>query len=185
MKRINFLAILWLYTLTLHAQKETDFYKHELKVSVGDTKLPLVKKVNYNFSVAYFIRPVRWLWIGGNFINYLGGKVYYNRREYNTNGDFNEFSKSKLKYCAVIAPEIRFSYINKKSVVLYSAFSTGVGWENGYDSKWEKYPKTISYLHATLFGISCNFGPHNNVFLGSELGIGFKGLINIHGGYRF
>ena len=146
MKQIICLAVLLFFSVVSYAQKDSDFYKHELGVSVGDTKIPPVEKVNYNISVSYFYRPVKWFWVGGNFINYFGDKIYYYLREYDMNGSFNDFSKSKTKNCAVIAPEIRFSCLNTKSVILYNALSGGIGWENGFDSKRNEYPKQIPYI---------------------------------------
>jgi len=194
MKRVVFIALILLSTLVLCAQK----YKHEVKVSCGDALMTSVflsltswndEKNNVvlyvNVSFSYFYRPLKWFWVGGNFVNFVGGKISYHWREYYPNGHYKDFSKSKLKYCAVIAPEIRFSYFNRKNAILYSALSGGVGLVDGYDSKWQKYPKVVSYFHITCFGFSCNFGKNNNIFLGGELGLGMKGFGNIHAGYRF
>jgi hypothetical protein len=189
MKRFVFVIIILCFTSGLFAQKDTSFYRHELKASSGLNLLsPLWLQEDYtlfNFSVSYSYRPVKWLWIGGNFNNYFGGTIHYNWREYDVNGNFKDFFKSKVKYCFVIAPEIRFSYLNRKSIILYSALSGGVGWEGGYNGKYQKYPQTFPYFHITLFGISGNFGDNNNIFFGGEFGIGMKGLLQIHGGYRF
>jgi hypothetical protein len=65
-------------------------------------------------------------------------------------------------------------------VNLYGVFSGGIGIENGYN-----YRYIFRSFHLTYFGFSCNFGKNKNIFLGGELGIGFKGLGSIHGGYRF
>ena len=119
-------------------------------------------------------------------MNYIGEKTSYDWREYDVNGSFKDFSESKMKYCAIIAPEIRLSFFNKKAVILYGALSGGVGFENGYDTQRQKYPKTLfPCLHLSYFGLSSNFGKNNNIFLGGELGVGFKGLASIHVGYRF
>ena len=196
MKKIIIIAIILLSTLVLHAQKDSTFYRHEVKMSVSDAVLAHIfynswntQKNNAtlyaNISFSYFYRPVKWFWVGGNFVNYFGSKIYYNWREYDVNGNFHDFEKSKIKYCAVIAPEIRFSFLNKKTIILYGALSGGIGWENGFDSKYYEYPKMHYYFQITLFGISGNFGKNNNIFLGGEFGVGFKGIGIIHGGYRF
>ena len=189
MKRIIFIAAILFFTSVLCAQKDTSFYKHEIKASIGSSLAsPLWLQEDFtlfHFSLTYSYRPLKWLWIGGNFNNYFGGTIYYDWREYDVNGNYKDFSKSKVKYCAVIAPEIRFSYLNRKSIILYSALSGGIGWEDGYSRKHQKYPSLFPYFHITYFGISGNFGRNNNIFIGGELGIGMKGLLQIHGGYRF
>jgi len=199
MKKIIFIAVILFATWTLQAQKDTAFYKHEVRASVGDAVVATVfwttgstwgdRKNNTtlyaNVSFAYFYRPVKWFWVGGNFVNYIGEKISYEWREYYPNGSYRDFSKSKIKYCAVIAPEIRFSYLNHRAVILYSALSGGVCIENGYDSREKQYPEINRYFHITCFGFSCNFGEKKNIFLGGEGGIGYKGIFIFHGGYRF
>ena len=185
MKQIIIIAIILLSTSVLFAQEDTDFYKHEVRVSHGDTfvtsELRLEKEVSYtNFSFAYFYRPKKFFWLGVNIVNYFGEKTHYDWREYYANGSFEDFSKSKMKNCTIIAPEIRLSYLNKKAVILYSGFSAGVGIENGYD-----YPHIFGSAHLTFFGISGNLGKNNNIVIGGELGVGFKGLGSVHAGYRF
>jgi len=138
-----------------------------------------------NVALSYFYRPLKWFWVGGNFVNYLGSKISYNWREYDTDVNYKDLSKSKMKYCAVIAPEIRFSYLNTKEVILYSALSGGVCVEDGFTKNHYKYPEINFYFHITMFGVSGNLGKNKNIFLGGEFGIGMKGFGNIHCGYRF
>ena len=187
MKRIIFIGVILLFTSVLFAQKDSSFYQHEVKASFGDAVLHWDMQETYyvNFSVAYLYYPVKWFGIGGNVVNYFGKKIYYNIREYNNEGKFRDFTFSKMKYGIAIAPEFRFSYLNRKNVILYSGFSAGLGWEFGYDNKENRYPKIRGYFHNTCFGFSCNLGQNKNVFLGGELGFGLKGFGNIHVGYRF
>ena len=189
MKRIVFIVIILLSAFSLQAQKDTAFYKHELRASLGPSLVSNLwvsdETMNSNFSVAYFYRPNKGFWTGINFISIFGDKIYYHWREYNNKGSFKDFSKSKIKYCAVIAPEIKFSYFYQKAILLYGALSGGVAFECGYDNKKQEFPKKIPYFHLTYFGLSCKFGKNNNIFLGGELGIGCKGLISMQGGYRF
>jgi len=198
MKRIIFITVILLCTSGLYAQKDSNFYRHETRISVGDAFLPMMfwtyepwgdRKNNANLyanvAFSYSYRPVKWFWVGGNFINYFGEKIYYDWREYDVKGEFKDFSISKIKYCAVIAPEIRFSYLNRKSVILYSALSGGICIENGFSTNHFKYPEINYYFHLTCFGFSCNFGKNSKIFLGAEFGLGLKSFGNIHGGYRF
>ena len=189
MKRITLIAVIFLSTWELYAQEKFDFYKHELRASFGPSLISRgwlnTTTVNGNFSVAYFYRPVKWFWAGGNFINIFGDKLYYSWREYDADGRFKDFTKSKIKSCAIIAPEIKFSFLNNKPEIHYCALSGGIALENGYDDRLHKYPKILPYFQLTLWGFSANFGKNENIFLGGELGFGFKGLISMHGGYRF
>jgi len=185
------LFVFCFYPSDLVAQKDTTFYRHEVKGSCSDAILASIFLEPHgwfyyaNVSVAYLYRPVKWFWVGGNIVFYVGNRIDYNWREYYPNGSFRDFSKSKINFCVVIAPEIRFSYLNKKRAVLYSALSGGVGLENGYDKRYVKYPNLVPYFHITYFGFSINFGKNYNIFLGGEGGSGFKGFVNFHGGYRF
>jgi len=201
MKRIFFIATILLFTAVSYAQKDTTFYKHEVKASIGDAvwaeffwtysawgsenELRNNAALYANISFSYLYRPVKWFWVGGNLIGYVGEMIDYTWREYAPDGRFRDFSKSKMKFCAVIAPEIRFSYLNRKNAILYGALSGGVGIENGYDRVHHTYPEINSYFQVTYFGFSINFGEKKNIFLGGEAGIGFKGIFIFHSGYRF
>jgi len=196
MKRIISIAVILLFTQVLHAQKNTEFYKHELKLSIGDSftswawdwpHVPDGGKSFYaNLSVSYLYRPVKWFWVGGNFVNFLGEKLYYDRLSYDFDGNITKFSKSKIKYCAIIAPTIRFSYRNTETITIYSALSVGIGLEDGYDYRLQEFPVIIyPYIQVTCFGISGNFGKSKNVFVGGEFGLGYGSVISVHGGYRF
>jgi len=191
MKKIALICIVSLLFLATHAQEE-NFYKHEIKAAIGTPSViynEIMLKGNVQFyvspSVSYLYRPVKWFWMGANVINYFGNRLYYNVREYNTAGEYRDFSLSKIKYAFAFAPEVRFSYLNKKHWLLYSSFSAGWCWENGYSNVLKQYPLQRKYLQITWFGFSTNFGENDNIFLGGELGSGMKGALNFHGGYRF
>ena len=180
----------------LYAQEEVAsdneniiFYKNEIKASLAPS---LVSRLwlqddgcDVNLSLAYLYRPVKWFWTGVNFVLFLGDRIHYDWREYATDGSFNDFSKSKIKYCAVVAPEIRFSFLNKERVIFYSALSIGVAFEDGYDSKGKTYPKRLPYYQITCFGVSGSWTKNKDIFFGGELGFGRKSLISLHCGYRF
>ena len=189
MKRIIIFAVILISTSVLCAQKDTSFYRHEIKASAGvnlAARLWLQEGDAFlNFSTTYSYRPLKWLWVGVYTINYFGERLYYDWREYDVNGNYKDFTASKTKYCFAIAQEVRFSFLNKESIILYGALSGGIGLEGGYDKKYIKYPHTFSYFHVTYFGTSGNFGRNNNIFIGMELGIGMKGLLHVYGGYRF
>lgn len=197
MKKSLFILVIVFSITALHAQKDTTFYRHEVKVSVGDAILGSIfwtfnsddhrndPAIYLNVGFSYFYRPVKWFWVGGNFINYFGEKIVYKWKEYDINGNESSFSKSKLKYCAVFAPEIRFSYLNKSHTILYSSFSAGICIENGYENKYHKYPELNTFFQITFLGVSGSTGKNDNIFMGAEFGVGYKGFIVIQGGYRF
>ena len=190
MKRIISISVIFLSIFNIYAQNDSVFYKHEIRASFGDALISEEwlqnGKCKNNFAITYFFRPIKELWVGVNFINYFGDNIYYYTREYAADGSFKDFSESKKKHAFIIAPEIRFSCVNKKSVILYGSLSKGIGFENGFDFNEYKYPRKVdTFWHFTFLGLSRNFGVNNNIFLGGELGVGFKGLFNIHGGYRF
>ena len=189
MKRTIVIAIVLLVSSILHAQDESGFYRHEIRASLGEsmtTSYISMDKGKYtNISVSYFYRPVNFIWAGLNFVNYLGENIHYYWREYDTEGNHKDFIDSKMKYCAIIAPEIRLSCLNKEAIIIYGGLSIGIGIENGFDDARQKYPDIFRISHLTIFGISGNLGKKNNVIIGGELGYGFKGLCSIHCGYRF
>lgn len=198
MRRTLFTLIVTLFFGTiLHGQKDSTFYKHELKISVGDafgaTMLWAENSDDYrknaelymNLNFSYFYRPVKWFWIGGNFTHYFGEKEIYRWKEIDTEGNVTNHSKSKMKYCTALSPELRFSYVNKKYISLYSALSAGICIEDGYENRYHNYPELNFFFQLTWIGVSGNFGKKANIFLGGELGLGFKGFFILHGGYRF
>ena len=182
-------AVIVFFASVSYAQKDTAFYKHEIRASLGEatnTSWFRFDDANFtNISVSYFYRPAKFFWAGLNFVNYIGERTHYNWREYDIDGKFNDFSQSKIKYCAFIAPEIRLSCLNMQAIIIYGGLSVGIGIENGFDSRHKKYPYIFRSSHLTLFGISGNLGKNNNIVIGGELGVGFKGLASAHAGYRF
>ncbi|MCL2328549.1 MAG: hypothetical protein FWC39_08570 [Bacteroidetes bacterium] len=189
MKKIVLVFIVSLSFLATYAQEE-DFHKHELKVAIGNSWWlyngeEYDEIIHFNTSVSYLYRPVKWFWMGANVVNYFGNVLHYTQREYHINNEFYDLEKTKLRYSFVFAPEVRFSYVNRKELTLYSALSGGWLWSNGIDNDYQHYPRQIPYVQVTFFGFTTNFGANNNIFLGGEFGGGHKGLINFHGGYRF
>ena len=57
MKRILFIAVFLFYKLVLCAQKDSVFYRHELKTSVGDAAISNIwlqeGECNFNFYFEY------------------------------------------------------------------------------------------------------------------------------------
>jgi len=181
MKRITFVVFILLSTLVLYAQEED--FKHEIKLSFGGTLHNFTDPAAYffygNCSFAYFYRPVKWFWLGVNLVGSVGEIEEYSWREYYIDNTYKDFIIAEQNYGFAIAPELKFSYLNKKNIILYSAISIGYCWDSF------AYAKNHIYFQLTGIGFSYYFGKNNRGFLGCEHGGGFKGLFNFHGGYRF
>ena len=124
-------------------------------------------------SLGYMYRLRKFLWLGGS-VSYMGvfGKVFDARDD--------SFLYNHTETQIAFLPAVRFSYLNKKYVTLYSGLSTGFllnfEKENG---------STDVYFHPTFqltaFGVSVG-----RKFLGyTEVGVGYKGFITAGIGYRF
>ena len=189
MKRTILVSVIVLSASFSYAQSDIVFHRHEIRAALGEASTTSFLNLDdgryTNISFSYFYRPANFFWAGINFVNYFGEKTHYYLREYDADGNFKDFSESKMKYCAFIAPEIRLSCLNRKAIILYGGLSVGVGIENGFDTNRQKYPQIFRSTHLTLFGISGNLGYNKKITIGGEVGLGFKGLISAHAGYRF
>ena len=195
MKRLIFTAFILFSALLLCAQENQenrDFFRHEIRMSFGDAMGTMtwfrISNARDEISASYFFRPVHWLWIGGSFSNFSSTRdlIYHTWREYDTHGNYRDFSKSARTSAFAFAPEIRWSYLNRPSGIIYSALSVGFAWENFHIIGGEN--RTIFHdrlVHVTLFGFSMNLGRNRNIFLGGEMGIGYRSLYSAHVGFRF
>jgi hypothetical protein len=180
-------------------------YKHEFKIEAScllamrTLQLPWIHfptgdeeseeyigKLTPIFSACYHYRVAPWFWIGVS-TNYS----YYNKVikvRYSWNGPLCEVG-SRSYHLLGIMPDIRFSYLNRPHVTLYSALSAGVdvhisGKYEGDKQYKDYYPDQLFYsaVHATLFGVKAG-GKH---WFGSfELGAGYKGVVSAGVGYEF
>jgi len=138
------------------------------------------KKTYYigSFSLSYYHRFKKWFWFGGTIstTSTYGGKSY------------DAITKEPLPYCNAtylsFAPAIRFSYLNKKYVTLYSGLALGPACI--FTTTKEKNTKRVDtnvgmYMQWTFFGAS--FG--NKIFGNVEVGLGMKGILSVGLGYKF
>jgi hypothetical protein len=87
-------------------------------------------------------------------------------------------------------PELRFSYLNRPHVTLYSAVAAGASLFFGkqYNARnygyfsWEKISKVYPSCQLTAFGVRAG-GEH--LFGSFELGVGMKGFVSGGIGYAF
>jgi hypothetical protein len=126
-------------------------------------------------SLSYHQRINSWLWYGAT--------LAYNANHYN---DYNLKIKQNIRTLS-FAPSLRFSYVNKPNLLMYSGLQAGFSWQKFYntdiDGKLDnQYSNQIWFLgQATAFGIT--FG--KDFFIGGEVGFGHKGILNFVAGYRF
>ena len=191
MRQIVFIVVVLLSTLISYAQEDVAFYKHEVRLSYGIMSLPNGFGIDIwkgGFTATYMYRVVKWFWIGGN-VNWQfpSDPEYYRWREYDTDNTFKDFEISKRDKFFAIAPEFRFTYANLKWATLYSALSFGYGIHTGINRKnlLNDSLDDYWYWNNTFFGANFHLGKKQNVFVGVESGVGFKGIYNIHAGYRF
>lgn len=123
--------------------------------------------------VGYMYRLRKFLWLGGS-VSYMGvfGKVFDARDD--------SFLYNHTETQIAFLPTVRFSYLNKKYVTLYSGLSTG------FLLNFEKNDgSTNVYFHPTLqvtaFGVSAG----RKFFGYTEIGWGYEGFITAGIGYRF
>lgn len=177
-------------------------HRHEVRFEVGDplgimilqnknNHLPNISGSNLTavghawratpvFSFNYHYRLTKWLWAGA-MVNY----AYYRDHTDYTYQVYN----MRWMHCITLMPELRFSYLNRPHVTLYSAVAAGatlfVGHENPtweiYDGQWWKH-STFPSFQLTAFGVRAG-GEH--LFGSFELGVGIKGFATAGIGYAF
>ncbi len=147
------------------------------------------------FSIGYHYRVAKWFWLGLSL-----STAYYRDPEKIQNGSDFIASCNREFYSVAFMPEVRFSYLNRPHVTLYSALSVGFaqffGEEECSDVSYPENrhpwfsdgingdytPTQFSTLHVTLFGVRAGW---RHVFGSLELGAGYKGLGSVGVGYEF
>lgn len=209
-KTIIALSLLLLVTTTFAQEQEQGKWgglpRHELSLGIGDCLIPnllysghfkpfwgvdpccnfmdfedLMNTPTYHdnyystpvVSAGYLFRVTKFLWLGAN-VNWVG--IFGNIYDATTDLKINTYRENQIAFL----PTIRFSYLNKKYVTLYSGLSTGFvlsDVKNG-DTK-SLTPYFAGQL--TAFGVSAG----KNWFGYTEFGIGYKGFINAGFGCKF
>ena len=117
-------------------------------------------------SVGYRYRALTWPWVGGD-VNFLG---YFGRP---ASGSTVEPFNSFMVHASFA---VRFSYLNREMVTLYSEYSHGiVGWSKNVVAR----ERMLSQF--TLIGVEFGCG---RWFGSAELGLGYRGLLNVGVGCR-
>ena len=147
------------------------------------------------FSIGYHYRVAKWFWLGLSL-----STAYYRDPEKIQNGSDFVASCNREFYSVAFMPEVRFSYLNRPHVTLYSALSVGFaqffGEEECSDVSYPENrhpwfsdgingdytPTQFSTFHVTLLGVKAGW---KHVFGSLELGAGYKGFGSVGVGYEF
>ena len=147
------------------------------------------------FSLSSHYRVAKWFWVGLSI-----SVADYRDPEKIQNGSEVMASCNREFFTLAFMPEVRFSYLNRPHVTLYSALSVGFaqffGTEECSNVTYPEYrhpwfsdgidrdyaPTRFSTLHVTLFGVKAGW---RHVFGSLELGAGYKGFGSVGIGYEF
>ena len=124
-------------------------------------------------SLTYTREIKRWLALSIN-ASYSG--AYRNERESESGKITNKYRRHRI----AVFPMVRFTYLNRPVVRLYSGVGIGLGlkkegWSNNHEYK-SRFDGQI-----TFFGVSVG----RKLFTSWELGTGAMGYLTVGGGYRF
>jgi len=129
---------------------------------------------SFPITLGYRYRLLKWLWLGGD-ISYCG--FFGTSRNIYTEEPVYKYRENTV----CIMPAIRFSYLNREHVTLYSGFASGLkfGFSKAYNEK-RSYVRLPFQL--TLFGVSAG---SQSWFGFAEVGYGNEGFAKAGFGYRF
>ena len=126
-------------------------------------------------TLGYRYRVLKWLWVGGD-ISYCG--LYGTFRNLDTDQKVGVYRDHFIS----IMPAVRFSYLNREHVTLYSGIAGGYALEYGKSYPDYKFHNNHIALNCTLFGVSAG---SQRWFGFAEIGWRFKGYANAGFGFRF
>ena len=157
---------------------------NEFAISIGDNMFDtqITEEASRGFgsyTLSYHNRLKKWFWYGA-YLNVFptqrynwGGGWYDYETERWIESPVRDYYSTKIS----LAPSVRFSYLNKPLITLYSGIS--LGW--GLLVNENRDNRLSFFYHATLFGFSVG----KKFFVGGEIGMGYRGLYSINAGYRF
>ena len=131
-----------------------------------------------SLNLEYRYRFAKWFWFGGAFSFTPMVKQWENHEK----GD--KFTDHL--YCISLMPSVRFSWLNKKYITLYSGLSAGFLVTTG--SKFSPienaaYQATNVYLAGQLTAVGIQGG--KNWYGFAEVGVGVQGFVKAGFGYKF
>ncbi|MDR0828582.1 MAG: hypothetical protein LBN95_00520 [Prevotellaceae bacterium] len=187
MKKISFITALIACASMAYAQEieKPQLPKNEISISVGDNmfETQITQESDYgigSYSLSYHNRVTDWFWYGVTFNSFTTVDTYDGYYDYNSGQYVNDNTPHyNLRFS--LAPSVRFSYLNKPNVTLYSGIALGWGLVRESSHYDESNYRLGLYFQATAFGFSVG----KKFFFGGEIGIGYKGLYSLNVGYRF
>ena len=209
-----------------HWNADKSLYRHEFRLGVSDPfGILLLKNVQVDFlhvgnlwmdiikenrhftpvvSFDYHFRASKWFWLGfTTACSYYKGTVEY------TEGfvpavdlpNVPVYSWQEKEHQFIIMPEVRFSYLNRPHLTLYSGLAMGLLINRGnyyrgtvYEDIWfdlvpessfspqKNHTSVFSAFQLTAFGLKAGA---NHWFGSFEAGFGIKGFANLGVGYEF
>ena len=187
-----------------HWNDDKSFYRHEFRLGVSDplgfTYLrelfaspilgepiegvsPTKQIFTPVISMDYHYRASKWFWLG-----LTAGYNLYKEKGY---GEPENLTWQYKEHHFLIMPSLRFSYLNRPHLTLYSGLSVGLYIKYGReytDDDCLIQPITIDHnrvfstFQLTAFGLKAG---GNHWFGSLELGAGIKGFVNLGVGYEF
>lgn len=187
-----------------HWNEDKSFYRHELRLGVSDPlgftylrelfaspilgePIDGISPSKYLFtpviSMDYHYRASKWFWLG-----LTAGYNLYKEKGY---GEPENLTWQYKEHHFLIMPSLRFSYLNRPHLTLYSGLSVGLYIKYGReytDDDCLIQPITIDHnrvfstFQLTAFGLKAGA---KHWFGSFEAGFGIKGIVNLGVGYEF
>ncbi len=188
-----------------HWNDDKSFYRHEFRLGVSDplgfTYLrelfafptilgepidgvsPTKQIFTPVFSLDYHYRASKWFWLG-----LTAGYNLYKEKGY---GEPENLTWQYKEHHFLIMPSLRFSYLNRPHLTLYSGLSVGLYIKHGREYRdddcliWPittDHNRVFSAFQLTAFGLKAGA---KHWFGSFEAGFGIKGIVNFGVGYEF
>ena len=187
-----------------HWNADKSFYRHEFRLGVSDplgfTYLrelfgssilgepidgisPTKQIFTPVFSMDYHYRASKWFWLG-----LTAGYNLYKEKGY---GEPENLTWQYKEHHILIMPSLRFSYLNRPHLTLYSGLSVGLYIKHGREYRDDDclirpittdHNRVFSAFQLTAFGLKAGA---KHWFGSFELGAGIKGFVNFGVGYEF
>lgn len=187
-----------------HWNADKSFYRHEFRLGVSDplgfTYLrelfgssilgepidgisPTKQIFTPVFSMDYHYRASKWFWLG-----LTAGYNLYKEKGY---GEPENLTWQYKEHHFLIMPSLRFSYLNRPHLTLYSGLSVGLYIKHGREYRDDDclirpittdHNRVFSAFQLTAFGLKAGA---KHWFGSFEMGAGIKGFVNFGVGYEF
>lgn len=195
------LIVAIMFVMPVFGQYDWKSNRHEIKLGIGIVPMTSVENFkaedhdpppgNYvdfylgdktywpavNLTYSYQLK--KWLSLGVT-LTYAG--VFQNRYDLLTDNLRGKFREHYIG----LTPTLRFDWLNRKFVRLYSSIGLGVGVDMEYSSLVENnYSMTDNNIIPTIDAVCLGAMVGRKIYIFSELGLGFNGFLKVGIGYRF